>query len=60
MRVSLPGQGSGDGANTNSHRVDEKIAEASMPTWREQLCDLNRAGKNYKLNCKRAWPRLIA
>jgi hypothetical protein len=54
------GQGSGDGTSTNGHRVDKKIAKTGVPTWREQLCDLNGAGKNYQLNCESASPRFIA
>jgi hypothetical protein len=49
---TLPGRGPGDGTG--------KIAETGMPTWREQLCDLNGAGKNYQLNCESASPRFIA
>ena len=52
MRANLFGQGSGNGTSTNGYRVDEKITEAGMPMWREQLCDLNRAGKNNQLNCE--------
>ena len=46
MRANLFGQGSRDGTRTNGHCVDEKITEAGMPTWREQLGDLDGAGKN--------------
>ena len=60
MRANLFGQGSGNGTSTNGYCVDEKITEAGVPIWREQLCDLNRAGKNYQLNCEWAWPRFIA
>ena len=31
-----------------------------MPTWREELCDLDRAGKNYQPSCERARQRFIA
>jgi hypothetical protein len=47
MRANLFGQGSADGTNANRYRVDQKIAEAGMPTWHEQLCALDDAGKNY-------------
>jgi hypothetical protein len=47
IRANSFGQGSGDGTSENGYRVNEKIAEAGMSTWREQLCDLDDAGENY-------------
>ena len=46
MRANLFGQGSRDGTRTNGYCVEEKITEAGMPTWREQLGDLDGAGKD--------------
>ena len=31
-----------------------------MPTWHEQLGDLNGTGKDYQLNCEEPAPSLIA
>ena len=60
MRAHLFGQGSGDGTSTDGYSVHEKITKTGVPTWREQLGDLNGAGKNYQLNCEYATPCFIA